>query len=74
MLWSALAAAWVGRGAANPAPRGAGRHDQTGVDMSQSERPDFEQRVKTWRTFTRLIIAAAIGAAVVLVGLAVAFT
>ncbi len=42
--------------------------------MSESEHPDFEQRVKTWRTFTRLMIAGAISVAVVLVGLAVGFT
>ncbi len=42
--------------------------------MSESEHPDFEQRVKMWRRFTRLIIATAIVVVIVLVGLAVAFT
>lgn len=42
--------------------------------MSDSERADFEHRVKTWHTFTRPIIAAATGVAVVLAGLAVGFT
>jgi hypothetical protein len=42
--------------------------------MSERERADFDQRVNTWRTFTRLMIAGAIGVAVVLVGLAVGFT
>lgn len=42
--------------------------------MSESERADFEQRVKTWHTFTRFMIAGAIGVAVVLVGLAVTLT
>lgn len=42
--------------------------------MSESERADFEQRVKTWHTFSRFMIAGAIAVAVMLAGLAVTLT
>ena len=41
--------------------------------MSESQGADFEQRVKTWRAFTRLIVAGAAAAVIVLAGLAIAF-
>ncbi len=41
--------------------------------MSESQGADFEQRVKTWRTFTRLVVAVAAVAVIVLAGFAMAF-
>ncbi len=41
--------------------------------MSESQGADFEQRIKTWHTFTRLVVAVAAVAVIVWAGFALAF-
>ena len=41
--------------------------------MSDGENADFQERVRMWHAFTRLITATVVGLAVVLAGLAIAF-
>ena len=41
--------------------------------MSDGENADFQERVRMWRAFTRLMTATVVGLAVVLAGLAIAF-
>lgn len=42
------------------------------VDMSDGRDADFEEHVRTWRGFTRLMTVSTAAAAVILVGMALA--